>query len=380
MLLPEKIHKTRKYLYYAFIVLLLAIGAGSSIFVYFEVNKSSRQHIVDRANTIAATVSQEQIAGLAGDASDIGTSQYENIKDVLVSIRSVNHDIRFVYIIGNRDNNLFFYVDSENPQSEDYSPPGQPYEEASQQMKDLFVVGIPSVEGPSADRWGVWISAYAPILDKSGHVVALLGVDTPARDYIINVITYASLPTLAAIFLVVVISIIQRMRAKELQYVDQKAEFLSIASHEIRTPLTGMRWTMENLMNRNDAAFDAQTKKLLAMMYESCMGLISRMNNLLSIASMEEGGKLPILKIEKVKIRGVIGDVVNSLALTARQRNIMISIGNSIRDELVVELLRADRGRPARQPLRPRSPLRLRPRPGSGTAPCGRRPAPDGPA
>jgi len=47
--------------------------------------------------------------------------------------------VRFIYLNGSKNGKIFFYVDSENLDSPDYSPPGQQYEEASQLVRELFV-------------------------------------------------------------------------------------------------------------------------------------------------------------------------------------------------------------------------------------------------
>ncbi len=53
---------------------------------------------------------------------------------------------------------VFFLVDSEPPESEDYSPPGQTYPEASAILLNTFVSGKETTEGPLTDRWGTWVS------------------------------------------------------------------------------------------------------------------------------------------------------------------------------------------------------------------------------
>lgn len=43
---------------------------------------------------------------------------------------------------------------------------------------------------PYTDRWGTWVSAYAPLFDARGKVEAVLGVDYAASDWIFGVLLY----------------------------------------------------------------------------------------------------------------------------------------------------------------------------------------------
>jgi len=72
------------------------------------------------------------------------------------------------------DSRIFFYVDSEPPGSKDESPPGQFYDEASAEQHRAFSTGQEATQGPTADRWGTWVSAIVPIFDaKSGKTIVL---------------------------------------------------------------------------------------------------------------------------------------------------------------------------------------------------------------
>jgi hypothetical protein len=42
--------------------------------------------------------------------------------------------------------------------------------------------GIPVSTGVYEDSEGQWLSAFHPVRDRQGHVVAVLGVDSPASD------------------------------------------------------------------------------------------------------------------------------------------------------------------------------------------------------
>lgn len=314
-------------------LLVLALGIASSVYVYTQIDSSSRTHILERVATIAVAVPREDLGLLTGSEQDLGTPAYESVKQFLAEMRAVNADARFIYLIGQQeDGNLFFYADSEPAESSDYSPPGQVYYEASPGMFEVFADGTKRTEGPDQDRWGLWISGYAPVTNAQGELVAMLGMDLPATQYLSDLFAYSMLPLLLALALIIVILGVERARARELAYLEQKAEFLSIASHEIRTPLTGIRWAIEGLLKREHPPVDPKTRALLALVHESCLGLLARVNNLLDLTALE-GNRVAKLRKEEIPVGAFLEDIVESLTLSARQRNVSLVLGTSIPED-----------------------------------------------
>ena len=245
-------------------------------------------------------------------------------------MRSVNPDARFLYLIGkNPAGELFFYADSESAESPDYSPPGQVYYEATPGMRSVFDDSVRRTEGPDQDRWGIWISGYAPVLDEAGGVIALLGMDLPAQSYIRDAIAYALLPFLLSVLVASGIFVLERMRRQERLHLELKEEFLSIASHEIRTPLTGIRWAIEGLLKRKNPPLDARAQSVLSLVHESCLGLIGRVNNLLDLTALE-GKSTSVLRLEPLPLGAFLEDLVDSLTLSAQQRRVSLALDHSI--------------------------------------------------
>ncbi len=93
-------------------------------------------------------------------------------------------------------------------ESEDYSPPGQVYPEASAILLNAFTSGKETTEGPVTDRWGTWVSGLVPITDsRTGEVIALLGTDIDARDWTVQIII-ASAPAVIAMLLLLLLLLI----------------------------------------------------------------------------------------------------------------------------------------------------------------------------
>jgi len=193
-------------------------------------------------------------------------------------------------------------------------------------MYALFRDGESRTEGPDRDRWGLWISGYAPVRDADGRVIALLGIDLPANRFIGDALAYASLPLLASLALLALLWGYERVRRRERLLVEQKAEFLSIASHEIRTPLTGIRWAVEGLLK--DELPEAM-RSTLALVHENSLRMLARVNNLLDLNALDGRGKA-MLKKEPIDMRGFLAEIAATLELSAREREVSINIGPSV--------------------------------------------------
>src|SRR5690606_35274113 len=64
------------------------------------------------------------------------------------------------------------------------TPIGEPYEEADDVIDFAFSGQVVFACEPVTDRWGTWVSAYAPIRDRNGAICGVLGVDYDARNWL----------------------------------------------------------------------------------------------------------------------------------------------------------------------------------------------------
>jgi signal transduction histidine kinase len=333
MVLTARTKKPYSFFYFIAGVIIASIGIVLAVYGYNKIDTAQRAHILDRAETVAKAIPIAEIKNLSGTPDDIYKPSYNSLKKILSDVKGVNSDIRFIYLMGqNASGTLFFYVDSEAASSPDYSPPGQLYQEATPPMYQTIKDGLSRSEGPSRDRWGVWISGYTSVVDENGRVVALLGMDTPAQEYILNTLAYAVIPILVSLIILIIIYFLQYLGQRESRYLDMKEELLSIASHEIRTPLLGIRWALEDIWRRSDSAMDEETKSTIHIVYENCLKLIKETNDLLSLTTLKEARK-KIVKKEEVKLKEFFEDIKAILSLSAKGHQVSIKIDQSLGEE-----------------------------------------------
>jgi diguanylate cyclase (GGDEF)-like protein/PAS domain S-box-containing protein len=163
--------------------LVLIVGALLSQFVESRFDAAERQKLLDLATTVAASFNPAHVESLSGTSADVGTDFFDGLRLQLTAIRKSSPDYRFVYLMRLQENTVTFLADGEPEDSEDYSAPGDVYDEASAELLQIFADGRPFIEGPITDRWGRWISGHAAVLNSEGSIVAIVGIDHNAMRW-----------------------------------------------------------------------------------------------------------------------------------------------------------------------------------------------------
>ncbi len=173
--------RTSRVIFWAFLLLLgiALLALLSSALITRSIDRTQRELLLVQTKQAAILVGAQDIASLSGSDADLSNPLYQSLKSKLVRFREANPDIRFVYLMGYRPDidSQFFYVDSEPTTSDDYSPPGQLFPDATKEDIERYHVGEPFTEGPFKDSWGEWVSGSVPIRGESGRTVAMMGID-----------------------------------------------------------------------------------------------------------------------------------------------------------------------------------------------------------
>ena len=166
-------------------LVILVIGAFLTVGSAQHQDQLLRTNLLTKTHIAQTGISPEQVASLTGSAADLASPEYLALKKQLERIRAADPDIRFAYLMGQKqDGTIILYADSEPLGSADYSPPGQVYPEASVVLRTLFAQGEKATEGPLSDRWGTWVSGFVPVTDPAtGKVIAVFGMDVDAKDW-----------------------------------------------------------------------------------------------------------------------------------------------------------------------------------------------------
>ncbi len=179
---------------------LFALGlvAVLALFLYFYLSRNTFEDIRTRAKNTAVNIAQEIDVDLHEslvDPEQEESENYKKIQDRFKFVVKLYPELKSIYTLRKTDQPhiLSFVIDSAETKDLDGNGVIDPHEEKAHLGELYDASPLPEMEKgfiePSADKeitedkWGQWISGYAPIKDKSGKTVAILGVDIEAQYY-----------------------------------------------------------------------------------------------------------------------------------------------------------------------------------------------------
>lgn len=328
--------KAKKVYWGIAIVSVIVIAILSTTYAAMQTARDTQASLQRRTTTIASLIPHTTITSLRGNDSDLTQTNYQHLKEDLYDVRDANKDIRFVYVMTQRDDEVTFAIDSEEPSSEDYSPPGQVYEEDAGEVAEVYASKESIVLPVTSDRWGSWLSAYSPITDDTGAVVGVLGLDVAASDYYRAIISNALIPFLLSMMILILLLWTKRRSEYQENYVSEKAFFLSFAGHEIRSPLTSVKWALQPLLT--SLPEHSTEQKTVEKIDQSLGSILDTVDDVLSLQATESFRDKKLEK-ENVNISEVIDNTIDSLRLFSEEHQTNIVNGTATEEkDLVVSV------------------------------------------
>lgn len=319
-------------------ILVFIIGAAAAG-AWYDVRSTDhtiRRQLEDRSKTIALLLDQTDLKQLTGNESDTTAPYYQRLKTTLSELKAANPDIRSLYYTVAKADKLYFYVDSEKPDSPVYSQPGEYYPDATEEFKSVFSSGKAINEGPSKDEFGTWVSGLAPVRDSlSGQVLGVIGIDIDASNYYQAVIAAGAVPVLLGMILLGIVLAYEWLRLREARTLRLQSELVSIASHELRSPLAGVRWSIERLLHKLKGP-DQETARAI---FNSINNLQAGVDDIMQI-TRQSSRKNHKLELADCDMTALLTTICSTQKLTAEQRGITLNIDDSWRptDQSGVEI------------------------------------------
>lgn len=164
-----------------FIIYFIVIALATSMIIgFFSYQQQKKMLMADLGEKLLA-IANSAVVCVDGDVhqqlqpGDEVTEKYQNSVQKLRKIQE-NTGVAYLYTMKKEGDSLQFVLDAD---PEDPGAIGEEYEVEGleEEMESAFSGKSAYNPDPYTDQWGTFISAYAPIQDSNGKIVAILGVD-----------------------------------------------------------------------------------------------------------------------------------------------------------------------------------------------------------
>ncbi len=299
------------------IVTLISVG-GYYTGVAEQKQKSRLERIVRGiAPTLAYELSERGHARIGLDTPP-NDNLYLSLIGTMVHWMKLNTEIQSIYTMRKKaDGSIVFILGPETDydrngviagEEEQRVPIGEKYTEVVPEMLTALDGKATMQKEATKDKWGYSISAFVPLLDRTGRQEAVLGVDFDGTSWLQRV-RLARLNVVAVIFVLFVLInttylIVFRYRMEELRTLRYnaelaaskeeaerasraKSEFLSRMSHDLKTPLNAISGFAQLL--QRDQTLSEQPRFMVGEIEGASEHLMGLINEVLDMARIEAG-------------------------------------------------------------------------------------------
>ncbi|WP_426453163.1 methyl-accepting chemotaxis protein [Paenibacillus sp. S-38] len=180
--------------------ILITMNLLNTVYLYYHTQSVTELAVanrsIDTAVRLAKAVDPMKYKEFLEDPQENGV--YWELRDQLSDFREKN-GVLYVYTIqtGSGGENPQLFIDGAPRDDANYSPIGEPTSTTTPEMVlPVLKGGTISTPIVNDEKYGDYLSAFAPIKDASGQVLGILGVDTSADtvDVVTSEVMKASMP------------------------------------------------------------------------------------------------------------------------------------------------------------------------------------------
>ena len=195
-------------------VFILIFGSLLTLYTVKKVESKMKNGLLEKARIAANSINKNRLNELTGTLADTSNPNYQRIKHQLKKMREAYPHCKFLYLMGkNNKGEIYFFADSQSPNSKDYAKPGLIYNEVSNEYRKTFETLREKTVGPIEDRWGKLMTALIPIKEeKTDELIAMLGMDVTIKHWIGEIIKQTGPMVLLIILGIILVFYIQQLR------------------------------------------------------------------------------------------------------------------------------------------------------------------------
>lgn len=166
------------------IVLLTSLLLGSILFVSMRafIRNDLRARLRNAVGVAALQIDpadQESLRSRADETSP----RYARLRAQLEAIRGRSRDVRYIYTLRRDAAGRVVFVVDDDPDPSTQAHVGDAFPHLTPAMQEVFEKPYTAHVDRDfiTDRWGTFITGYAPLLGRDGSIVGLLGLDVSAQ-------------------------------------------------------------------------------------------------------------------------------------------------------------------------------------------------------
>ncbi|MCX6373755.1 MAG: ATP-binding protein, partial [Actinobacteria bacterium] len=183
------------------LVVILVAGFTATSLIGERWSAGARADLLEQAGLAVAGIVPGAVESQTATPADVGTADYELLREQLALMEGASKDIRWFYLMALQGGDILFTADGIALDDPGHSEPGTVYEEPPPGLVGVFA-GDELTVGPYTDEFGTFVSAFAPIRDlQDGRVVGVLGLDVDAVDWVHALALARAAPILVTLLL-----------------------------------------------------------------------------------------------------------------------------------------------------------------------------------
>ncbi len=243
-----------------FVILFLILGV--CLWSMAErTDEAIKESVQNELKTIA-TVTAE---GIDGDTlaqirpGDEQTPAFISLRDRFNKIRQSDPSIRYIYTMRLNGDRAEFVVDADYGIEPDAATIGEVYLNSSKEL--LVGFSQPSAETEYiTDKWGTTLSGYAPVHDRNGNTVGLVGVDIESSRLIARqqslTVNFFLIGILVLILAVCGLVAVELVRTKSIKKITEQKEYLDALLDAVPSGIMVIDAETKQIVDLNKQAMD----------------------------------------------------------------------------------------------------------------------------
>jgi signal transduction histidine kinase/CheY-like chemotaxis protein len=306
--------------------------------------KGIHDQLLSAASVMAKVINVDAHESLRMSGQDLSAAYQQQVQKLNAAKMAVDQSrmIKFAYtcILDGADVRFVLDAtpdgDSDHDGMNDRAKLMEIYEQPTATLLEVLKTGMPKVnQEPYTDRWGTFMSGFAPIFDSNGRLVAAAGVDMSLEDYELTrsgLRHVATMSALGVLFLSYVAgawmawyhrrlqnSVAELLRASEAAATAErvKADFLGSMSHELRTPMNAVLGMSEML---RQTALDEKQREMLETISNSGESLLATLTSILDYTQLDS--RRLNVESEEIVVRSLLQDMQKTHAGELRKKGL----------------------------------------------------------